>query len=111
MNFKIFRRKANILAYVHKDKKEIRGISNVHGKKIMLNNKPEALHHYNLYARGVDKSNQQSLYYHYQHKCMKWYKIIIIAILEAAVANAYELFKAKNPFSAVGQLEFREHIV
>ena len=107
----VFRRSGNILALVHKDKNFIRLISTVHGIQLGAGGRPNALRDYNTWTRGVDLSNQLISSYHNDHKTIKWYKTLALSFLETSIANAYILYKIRNPFTAVKQLNFRESLV
>ena len=67
----ISRRLGNTVLLLHKDRKEIRVITSIHGRQLANNGRPVALENYNFYMRGVDKGNQQASYYHPNHKSMK----------------------------------------
>jgi len=107
----VFRRNNNIMTLVFKDKNYVRLISNVHGKELDATGRPIALRDYNLWARGVDLSNQMVANYHHDHKSIKWYKVLALSFLETSIANAYILYKHRNPFTTKKHLNFREDLV
>ena len=39
---------------------------------------------------------QNSSYYCYSHKSIKWWKNIFVSLLDTSVANAYQIYKLKN---------------
>ena len=84
------------MTLVFKDKNYVRLISNIHGKGLDATARPIALRDYNLWARGVDLSNQMVANYHHDHKSIKWYKILALSFLETSIANAYVLYKNQN---------------
>jgi len=61
--------------------------------------------------RGVDKGNQNSAYYHNNHKSLKWWKTIFNSLIKVSINNAYILYKTRNPFTARTPLKFRERLV
>ena len=107
----IWRRNGNLMALIFKDKRYIRLLTNIYGKGKEIGNRPLALRDYNLWARGVDLSNQFVSSYHNMHKSLKWYKVLALSFLETSIANAYILYKSRNPFTAKKHLNFREDIV
>ncbi|HRP37562.1 MAG TPA: hypothetical protein PLS50_07180 [Candidatus Dojkabacteria bacterium] len=56
-------------------------------------------------------SNQLLSNYHFEHRSIKWYKTLAISFLETSVANAYILYKIRNPFTAIKHLNFRENLI
>jgi len=99
------------MTVVHRDKKMIRLISNVHGRGVLEGGRPVVLRDYNNWARGVDLSNQMIANDHYDHRSVKWYKTSAISFLETSVANAYCLYKLRHVFNAKKHLAFREELV
>ena len=107
----VFRRNNNLMALIFKDKNYVRIVSNMHGKEFDARGRPIALRDYNLWARGVDLSNQMVANYHNDHKSIKWYKILALSFLETSISNAYILYKHQNEFAAKKHLNFREDLV
>ncbi len=60
----LFKRKGDLLGLLHKDKREIRLITTAYGNTIDEGGRPIAISEYNQWARGVDRGNQNSSYYH-----------------------------------------------
>jgi len=83
----------------------------MYGKRLGIGNKPVALLNYNKYARGVDRSNQFLAYYSFEHRSRKWWKYIFNSLIETSIANAWILYKSKNPLQCKDQLQFREGLV
>lgn len=107
----IFRRKGNTVALVWKDRKYVRILTNLHGNQVDVVGRPNAVRDYNIWTRGVDLSNQLIANYHNQHKSIKWYKTLALSFLETSIANAYCLYKTRNPFTAKKHLNFREDLI
>ena len=107
----IFRRRNDMIALVYKDKKDVRILSTIHGNQIHAQGMPLAVRDYNAYMRGVDRGNQNTSYYHPNHKSMKWWKTIFIALVKTSIANSYILYQSRNPFNAQTPLKFREELV
>ena len=105
------RKLGNLVSLIHKDKREIRLITTIHGKQLSASGKPQALVDYNIYMRGIDKGNQNSAYYHNNHKSLKWWKTIFNSLIKVSINNAYILYKTRNPFTARTPLKFRERLV
>lgn len=55
--------------------------------------KPNAIFKYTKYMRNVDKIDQLLSYYNSEHKTLKWYKKVIIHIIQICVINSYQMFK------------------
>ena len=106
-----FRKSGNLIVLAYKDKKVVRMITNMHGAVLDNGRRPVALSDYNKWARGVDISNQLVSSYHNNHKTMKWYKALALSFLKTSIANAYQLFKVRNPFQVMSHLQFRENLV
>ena len=41
----------------------------------------------------------------------KWWKVVFVAIIELSIANAFQLFKLKDPLSKVDHLHFRIELI
>ena len=59
--------------------------------------------------RGVDALNQHCAYYSNVHRSRKWYRCIIIWLLEISMNNAYLLYEANG--GLLSALDFRKSII
>ena len=107
----------NVIAFVWRDKREVRMVTNIDGYGMRLVEtrrgkipKPIAVIKYNEFMKGVDKGDQFSSYYIYDHRYLRWWKRIFITIIDIAVMNSFILFK-ETMKSSLTQLAFREHII
>ena len=57
-------------------------------------NRPDAITQYNKYMNGVDKGDQFSSYYSFDHRSYKVWKKIIFAFLETTLLNSVVIFKS-----------------
>lgn len=58
--------------------------------------KPRAIIKYNKYMGNVDKHDQMLSYYTGEHKSIRWYKKVIIHLIEVCLVNSYQLFKSEK---------------
>ena len=54
---------------------------------------PKAIHNYNQYMNGVDRSDQILATHNVLRKCMRWWKTMFFHLIDIAVVNAFILFK------------------
>ena len=54
---------------------------------------PLAIHEYNQYMNGVDRSDQMLAYYSVKRKCYKWWKTLFFHLIDIAVVNSFLLFQ------------------
>ncbi|XP_041351080.1 piggyBac transposable element-derived protein 4-like [Gigantopelta aegis] len=97
-----------------KDKREVLTISNMHRIEMVdvrnwndkLSRKPNTVRDYNGMA-GVDRSDQMLSYYSALRKIIRWYKKIVLHILEVFLLNAHILYNA-NKREQMKLLKFRD---
>lgn len=103
-----FRQKGAINATVWKDKKNVSVISTIHDSSTTTVQRnvqqpngqfqqqdipcPQMVVDYTQYMGGVDRANQYTQYYVFQHKTLKWPKRIFFTMLEILKFNAFKLF-------------------
>ena len=58
--------------------------------------KPSLIEAYNQHMGGVDRSDQNAVYYKYCHRSKKWYMTYFYNLREKAIINAHVLYKAAN---------------
>ena len=54
---------------------------------------PLAIHEYNQFMNGVDRSDQMLAYYSVKRKCYKWWKTLFFHLVDIAVVNSFLLFQ------------------
>ena len=64
---------------------------------------------YGNYMRGVDSFNQHCAYYSNVHRSRKWYRCIIMWLLEICINNAYLVYQTNG--GQLSTLEFRKSII
>ena len=52
-----------------------------------------AIHKYNQFMNGVDKSDQMLSYHNISRKCIRWWKTLFFHLIDIAVANSFILFQ------------------
>ena len=73
-------------------------------RKIKISNKwetvevkqPMAIHKYNAFMNGVDKSDQILNANNVLHKCVRWWKILFFHVIDIALVNGYILFQSQE---------------
>lgn len=55
-------------------------------------NKPLPIIHYNAYMSGVDRADQLLSYYPCERKTLRWYKKIVIHVIQMMLLNAHNLY-------------------
>ena len=68
---------------------------------------PEAVINYNKYMGGVDRGDQNRVYYSCRMKSRKFYKYIFLFLLDVAITNSYILHKHYSPTPIKTVKEFR----
>ena len=61
---------------------------------------PLAIHEYNQYMNGVDRSDQMLTCHNVSKKCRRWWKTLFFHLIDIGVVNGFLLFqsyRAKNP--------------
>ena len=61
---------------------------------------------YSQHMGGVDRSDQQVLYYGYAHRSSKWWKRVFLHLLDLALVNAHVLFNCTSE-KQLPQMDFR----
>ena len=82
---------------------------------------PQAIHSYNQFMNGVDRSDQILAKNNTLRKCMRWWKTLFFHIIDIAVVNSFILFQLyRNQHPEIEELcrpqkystlEFREELV
>lgn len=115
-----WRRSGSVVVCKWKDKRDVLMISNMHKVEMVpVTNrhaqekmKPNILRDYNNGMSGVDKSDQMLSYYSALRKTIRWYKKVVLHIVEMAIHNAHIMYNDGKP---AGQqlrlLTFREAVV
>lgn len=73
--------------------------------------KPMPIREYNTYMSGIDRKDQLMSYYPCERKTVRWYKKLIIHILQMGIINAYILFNKSIVGNKMTLLEFRLAII
>lgn len=71
--------------------------------------KPSVVSDYIAVTRGVDLSNQFFQSYQYVRKSIKWYKKVILYLLDIAVVNSYCIHQALG--GTLSQFDFQEQLI
>lgn len=72
---------------------------------------PKIITEYSQFMKGVDLFNQSASYYSFPHRSVKWYRPIVIWLLEVALNNSYRLYKQSFGVDALDSLKFRMQII
>lgn len=72
--------------------------------------KPKAMEQYNHAMSGVDKADQMGVYYCFQRKSFKWWKVFFW-LLEVPVVNCYILYKETTPTRPISRLSFCHKLI
>ena len=72
--------------------------------------KPLVIDHYNQSMNGVDRADQNSVYYSFIRKSHKWWRKLFFWLLEVAVVNSFILCKL-NSHSTTTHLQYRRHVI
>ncbi len=54
---------------------------------------PLAIHEYNQFMNGVDRSDQMLAFYNVGRKCYKWWKTLFFHLIDITVVNSFLLFQ------------------
>ena len=57
---------------------------------------PMAIHKYNAFMNGVDKSDQTLNTNNVLHKCVRWWKTLFFHMIDIALVNGYILFQSNR---------------
>lgn len=73
---------------------------------------PRAIFHYTQFMGGVDLADQQTAYNASQHRCLKWWKKVVLSnLLEVCMGNAKVVYKKLNPGMKVRADKFRLGVI
>lgn len=109
----------NIVVTKWLDKREVMFLSTEHDSNYKMTTsrrirsvkyKPAAQVEYNKYMRAVDKHDQLLSYYSCEHKTLRWYKKVIIHIIQICLVNAFLLYRRINN-SNIELYTFRKDIL
>ncbi|KAL0859819.1 hypothetical protein ABMA27_014003 [Loxostege sticticalis] len=87
------------------DKREVLLLSSEHDSNYKMTTsrrirsvkyKPAAQVEYNKYMRAIDKHDQLLSYYSCEHKTLRWYKKVIIHVIQTCLVNGYLLYRKIN---------------
>lgn len=73
--------------------------------------KPAVQIKYNKYMRAIDRHDQMLSYYCCEHKTLRWYKKVIIHIIQICLVNGYLLFNAKNTTNKTSLYKFIKSVM
>lgn len=102
------------------DKREILFISSEHTSEYKgttsrrvrtIKYKPAVQIKYNKYMRAIDRHDQMLSYYCCEHKTLRWYKKVIIHIIQICLVNGFLLFNARNDGNKTTFYKFRKDII
>ncbi|XP_050551705.1 piggyBac transposable element-derived protein 4-like [Spodoptera frugiperda] len=90
----------NVTVTKWRDKREISFVSTEHNSEYIqtqnkygnISFKPKVQVKYNKYMRAVDKHDQMLSYYCAEHKTLRWYKKVIIHVIQINIINAFLMF-------------------
>ena len=68
--------------------------------------KPKMVDEYNQFMGGVDRSDQQVLYYGFAHRSVKWWKRVFYHLVDLCLVNALILHNSVTGNKQLTQLEF-----
>lgn len=81
-------------------------VKNRRGESTM---KPQDVADYNQYMSGVDRLDQMISYYNTTRKTIRWYKKVLLHLVDVTVWNSYYLYKQTHP--KVSFLTFRDSLI
>jgi len=104
-------RSGNILFMRWKDKRDIFMISTVtDASRVRMTEKPNMIKDYVQNMRGVDRGDQMSSYYNFDHRSVKWWKRILFSLMETSILNSFILYKNVTKMNT-SFLSYREYII
>lgn len=101
-----------------KDKREILFVSTEHKSNYegttsrrvrTVKYKPAVQPRYNKYMRAIDKHDQLLSYYCCEHKTLRWYKKVIIHMIQICLVNGFLLYNKKN--SILSLYDYRKRVI
>jgi len=101
------RRSGQLMVMKWRDKREVLMLSSFHsgklvnvtaGKKLSKKGepiqKPDCVVDYNAHMGGIDRVDQLTSYYTPLRKSLKWYRKVVLHVLDISMVNAYVLYKS-----------------
>ena len=99
----IARRHGSIVVSKWKDKRDVLTLSTIHSGRLAKSTKknrrgeeitkPDCILDYNAHMCGIDHLDQLLSYYSPLRKTLKWYRKVVLQVLDMAVSNAFLLYK------------------
>lgn len=102
-----------------KDKREISFISSEHKsdykgtvsrRSRTIKYKPAVQIKYNFFMRSIDEHDQMLSYYTCEHKSIRWYKKVILHVIQICLVNSWLLYKKENRCN-MPLYDFRKSII
>ncbi|KAF9816545.1 hypothetical protein SFRURICE_010704, partial [Spodoptera frugiperda] len=108
----------NVTVTKWRDKREISFVSTEHNSEYIqtqnkygnISFKPKVQVKYNKYMRAVDKHDQMLSYYCAEHKTLRWYKKVIIHVIQINIINAFLMFNLDRE-TKISLYDFRLQII
>lgn len=108
----------NVTVTKWRDKREISFVSTEHNSEYIqtqnkygnISFKPKVQVKYNKYMRAVDKHDQMLSYYCAEHKTLRWYKKVIIHVIQINIFNAFLMFNLDRE-TKISLYDFRLQII
>ncbi|XP_039753926.1 piggyBac transposable element-derived protein 4-like [Pararge aegeria] len=72
--------------------------------------KPDVLIQYNKYMRAIDRHDQLLSYYSCKHKTLRWYKKVIIHLIQICLVNSFLLYREISK-SNIELYDFRKSVL
>ena len=99
----VARKQGSIVVSKWKDKRDVLTLSTVHTGRLVKSNKknrrgeeiikPDCILDYNTHMCGIDRLDQILSYYSPLRKTLKWYRKVVLQVLDMAITNAFLLYK------------------
>jgi len=106
----IMRHKGNVMVLAWRDKQTVKMVTTFHQNNMerievwqrghqekVAKQKPACIVEYNHEMNGVDKLDQNIVYYPFIRKSHKWTKKFVMYLFQISLFNAFVIYKAKNP--------------
>lgn len=111
--------KNNICVIKWMDKREILAISskyngileNTRNRRGQIKLKPQIIRHYNENKSAIDRHDQMLSYYSCEHKSLRWYKKVIIHIMQCIMINSFFLYNKYASSSKISLYDFRLKVI
>lgn len=112
-----WRRSGNVYVTKWKDKRDVLSITTAHHPGLVETKnrygetkiKPCDVADYNQYMSGVDRMDQMISYYNTPRKTIRWYKKVLLHLVDVTVWNSYYLYKQLHP--KISLLTFRDSLI